>query len=101
MPALFAQSSTSVVITGIDKQEVLDQAFNAVKTFRPMDEEQEVEQTKSEPNEKPLKKAPQQAPEQLQRIKIDTYIGMAFSNLIASRLLLWRWRLPACSLLLE
>jgi NRAMP (natural resistance-associated macrophage protein)-like metal ion transporter len=44
---------------------------------------EEVEQTKSEPNEKPLKKAPQQAPEQLQRIKIDTYIGMAFSNLIA------------------
>jgi NRAMP (natural resistance-associated macrophage protein)-like metal ion transporter len=44
---------------------------------------EEVEQTKSEPNEKPLKKAPKQAPEQLQRIKIDTYIGMAFSNLIA------------------
>jgi NRAMP (natural resistance-associated macrophage protein)-like metal ion transporter len=44
---------------------------------------EEVEQTKSEPNEKPLKKAPQQAPEQLQRIKIDTYIGMAFSNLVA------------------
>jgi len=37
----------------------------------------------SEPKEKPLKKAPQQAPEQLQRIKIDTYVGMAFSNLIA------------------
>jgi hypothetical protein len=31
---------TSVVITGIDNQEVLDQAFYAVKTFRPMDEEQ-------------------------------------------------------------
>jgi hypothetical protein len=31
---------TSVVITGIDKQEVLDQAFDAVKTFRLMDEEQ-------------------------------------------------------------
>jgi Mn2+/Fe2+ NRAMP family transporter len=44
---------------------------------------EEVEQTKSEPNEKPLKKVPQQAPEQLQRIKIDTYLGMAFSNLIA------------------
>ena len=44
---------------------------------------EEVELTKNEPNEKPLKKAPQQAPEQLQRIKIDTYIGMAFSNLIA------------------
>jgi len=31
---------TSVVITGIDKQEVLDQAFQAAKTFRPMDETQ-------------------------------------------------------------
>lgn len=29
---------TSVVITGIDKQQVLDQAFEAVKTFRLMDE---------------------------------------------------------------
>ena len=28
---------TSVVITGIDNQEVLDQAFDAVKTFRLMD----------------------------------------------------------------
>jgi NRAMP (natural resistance-associated macrophage protein)-like metal ion transporter len=44
---------------------------------------EEVEQTKSEPDEKPLKKEPKQAPGQLQRIKIDTYIGMAFSNLIA------------------
>jgi Mn2+/Fe2+ NRAMP family transporter len=39
---------------------------------------EEVEQTKSEPYEKPLKKEPKQAPGQLQRIKI----GMAFSNLI-------------------
>jgi Mn2+/Fe2+ NRAMP family transporter len=44
---------------------------------------EEVEQMESEPKEKPLKKVPQQAPEQLQRIKIDTYVGMAFSNLIA------------------
>jgi NRAMP (natural resistance-associated macrophage protein)-like metal ion transporter len=44
---------------------------------------EEVEQMESEPKEKPLKKAPQQASEQFQRIKIDTYIGMAFSNLIA------------------
>jgi NRAMP (natural resistance-associated macrophage protein)-like metal ion transporter len=44
---------------------------------------EEVEQMESEPKEKPLKKVPQQAPEQFQRIKIDTYIGMAFSNLIA------------------
>jgi predicted aldo/keto reductase-like oxidoreductase len=32
--------STSVVITGIDKQEVLDQAFQATKTFKPMNREQ-------------------------------------------------------------
>jgi predicted aldo/keto reductase-like oxidoreductase len=31
---------TSVVITGIDKQQALDQAFEAAKTFRPMDETQ-------------------------------------------------------------
>ncbi|HTD13662.1 MAG TPA: aldo/keto reductase [Chthoniobacterales bacterium] len=31
---------TSVVITGIDKQEVLDQAFEAVKTFHPLGEEE-------------------------------------------------------------
>jgi Mn2+/Fe2+ NRAMP family transporter len=44
---------------------------------------EEVEQMESEPKEKPLKKAPHQASKQIQRIKIDTYIGMAFSNLIA------------------
>jgi predicted aldo/keto reductase-like oxidoreductase len=31
---------TSVVITGIDKQEVLDQAFDSAKTFQPMSREQ-------------------------------------------------------------
>ena len=31
---------TSVVITGIDKQDILDQAFEAVKTFRLMSEEE-------------------------------------------------------------
>jgi len=31
---------TSVVITGIDDQKVLDQAFEAVKTFQPMSEEE-------------------------------------------------------------
>ena len=30
----------SVVITGIDSPAVMDQAFNAVKTFKPMSEEQ-------------------------------------------------------------
>ena len=44
---------------------------------------EEVEQMESAPRENPLKKAPQEAPEQFKRIKIDTYLGMAFSNLIA------------------
>jgi NRAMP (natural resistance-associated macrophage protein)-like metal ion transporter len=44
---------------------------------------EEVEELESEPKEDPLKKAPEQAPVQFNRIKIDTYIGMAFSNLIA------------------
>ncbi|HLJ78153.1 MAG TPA: aldo/keto reductase [Acidobacteriaceae bacterium] len=30
----------SVVITGIDNEDILNQAFNAVKTFKPMDEQQ-------------------------------------------------------------
>jgi NRAMP (natural resistance-associated macrophage protein)-like metal ion transporter len=44
---------------------------------------EEVEELRSAPPEKALKQAPRQAPVQLQRIKIDTYVGMAFSNLIA------------------
>lgn len=32
---------TSVVITGIDSMEILDQAFEAVQTFQPIDEQQE------------------------------------------------------------
>jgi hypothetical protein len=31
---------TSVVITGIDSDKIMDQAFSAVKSFRPMDVEQ-------------------------------------------------------------
>ncbi|HEX3661160.1 MAG TPA: hypothetical protein VHU89_06990, partial [Acidobacteriaceae bacterium] len=30
----------SVLITGIENQPIMDQAFDAVKTFRPMDEQQ-------------------------------------------------------------
>jgi NRAMP (natural resistance-associated macrophage protein)-like metal ion transporter len=44
---------------------------------------EEVEQMQNSPGEEALKKAPRQAPEQFQRIKIDTYFGMAMSNLIA------------------
>jgi len=44
---------------------------------------EEVEEMQSPPREKALKHAPHQAPGHLQRIKIDTYLGMAFSNFIA------------------
>lgn len=44
---------------------------------------QEVEEEEDDPEQKPLKQAPEQAKEQLERIKIDTYVGMAFSNLVA------------------
>jgi len=44
---------------------------------------QEVEEQRATKDEKPLKEAPEQARAHLQRIKIDTYIGMGFSNLIA------------------
>lgn len=43
---------------------------------------QEVEELQAK-GEAPLKEAPEQANSHLQRIKIDTYIGMGFSNLIA------------------
>ena len=44
---------------------------------------QEVEDQRAATGEKPLISAPEQARAQLQRIKIDTYIGMGFSNLVA------------------
>ena len=44
---------------------------------------QEVEELRATEGEAPLKEAPEQAHTHLQRIKIDTYIGMGFSNLIA------------------
>jgi NRAMP (natural resistance-associated macrophage protein)-like metal ion transporter len=44
---------------------------------------QEVEELRAAEGEAPLKEAPEQAHIHLQRIKIDTYIGMGFSNLIA------------------
>jgi NRAMP (natural resistance-associated macrophage protein)-like metal ion transporter len=44
---------------------------------------QEVEDQRAAPGEEPLIMAPQQARAQLQRIRIDTYIGMGFSNLVA------------------
>jgi NRAMP (natural resistance-associated macrophage protein)-like metal ion transporter len=44
---------------------------------------QEVEEQRAADGEEPLKEAPEQAQAHLQRIKLDTYIGMGFSNLIA------------------
>ncbi|MCU6432752.1 divalent metal cation transporter [Undibacterium sp. Jales W-56] len=44
---------------------------------------QEVEEQLADPHAQPLIKAPAQAAANLQRIKIDTYIGMGFSNLVA------------------
>jgi Mn2+/Fe2+ NRAMP family transporter len=45
--------------------------------------EEEVEIERARPEESPLRDAPAQAPAQLHRIRVDTYTGMAFSNLIA------------------
>lgn len=44
---------------------------------------QEVEDQLADKQAKPLMEAPDQAPANLKRIKIDTYIGMGFSNLVA------------------
>jgi len=44
---------------------------------------QECEDLRAVKADKPLHDHPEQAPRQLRRIKIDTYIGMGFSNLIA------------------
>lgn len=44
---------------------------------------QEVEEQRATDGDEPLREAPDQAESQLRRIKIDTYIGMAFSNVVA------------------
>jgi Mn2+/Fe2+ NRAMP family transporter len=44
---------------------------------------QEVEEQRATPGHEPLREAPGQAREHLARIKLDTYVGMTFSNLIA------------------
>ena len=44
---------------------------------------QEVEEVKGNRGEKALKDAPSQAAAQMQRIHTDTYVGMAFSNVVA------------------
>ena len=44
---------------------------------------QEVEEQRATPGHEPLREAPEQATDHLQRIKVDTWIGMTFSNGIA------------------
>jgi NRAMP (natural resistance-associated macrophage protein)-like metal ion transporter len=44
---------------------------------------QEVEEIREIPERKPLVKVPRQGPDAIRRIETDTYIGMAFSNLVA------------------
>ena len=45
--------------------------------------EEEVEEVKEEPGAKPLVRAPRQAKREFGRIRVDTYLGMAFSNVVA------------------
>ncbi|MDQ2859014.1 MAG: divalent metal cation transporter [Candidatus Eremiobacteraeota bacterium] len=44
---------------------------------------EEVEDQMERPEARPLRSAPEQAPQELDRIRLDTYVGMAFSNLVA------------------
>jgi NRAMP (natural resistance-associated macrophage protein)-like metal ion transporter len=44
---------------------------------------EEVEEIAVCTEDEPLKQAPRQAPAQFQRIRFDTYLGMAFSNIVA------------------
>ena len=45
--------------------------------------EEEVEEVKESPEAKPLAYAPEQAPKELSRIRLDTYLGMGLSNVVA------------------
>jgi NRAMP (natural resistance-associated macrophage protein)-like metal ion transporter len=44
---------------------------------------QEMEEQRATPGHEPLREAPEQARAHLRRIKVDTYVGMTYSNLIA------------------
>jgi NRAMP (natural resistance-associated macrophage protein)-like metal ion transporter len=45
--------------------------------------EEEVEEVKERPDAKPLERAPEQAKTEFDRIRVDTYVGMALSNAVA------------------
>ncbi len=49
---------------------------------------QEAEEVATSPRAKPLKQSPRSGPRELRRIRADTLIGMAFSNLIALAIML-------------
>jgi NRAMP (natural resistance-associated macrophage protein)-like metal ion transporter len=49
---------------------------------------QEVEEIRNVKARKPLARSPEQGPDAIERIKVDTYIGMAFSNLVALAIML-------------
>jgi NRAMP (natural resistance-associated macrophage protein)-like metal ion transporter len=49
---------------------------------------QEAEDVKAHQQRKPLVQAPRQAPDAFQRIRLDTLVGMAFSNIIAIAIIL-------------
>jgi hypothetical protein len=44
---------------------------------------QEAEDTRVHPERKPLVRAPSQGPDAMERIRLDTFVGMGFSNLVA------------------
>ncbi len=44
---------------------------------------EEAEDERTNPNAQPLTEAPEQAPAEIHRIRLDTYVGMGFSNLIS------------------
>jgi NRAMP (natural resistance-associated macrophage protein)-like metal ion transporter len=48
---------------------------------------QEVEDTKAEPRDRPLREDPAEGPSALARIKLDTLVGMGFSNFVALAIL--------------
>jgi NRAMP (natural resistance-associated macrophage protein)-like metal ion transporter len=49
---------------------------------------EEAEQVHEDPDRHPLKRAPEEGPVELQRIELDTMVGMAFSNLVALSIML-------------
>jgi len=49
---------------------------------------QEVEEVEGHARQHPVKQAPQQAPAQFARIRLDTFLGMAFSNIVAWAIIL-------------